>query len=103
MEIALAHGPIGGLRATAGRRTVAVVVFGYAFVLYAATELVSAVRGHQPTRLVFHLTRVGRGPGRRADDRLRHSGDLRFRQQIIRLAVRGTGVVDRLSARLHRG
>ncbi|MBZ3918119.1 hypothetical protein [Streptomyces acidiscabies] len=103
MEIAVAHGPIGGLRATAGRRAVAVVVFGYAFVLYAVTELTSAIRGPQPTRLVFHLARVGRGPGCRADDRLRYSGDLRFRQQIIRLAVRGTGAVDRMSARLNRG
>ncbi len=101
-EIALAHGPIGSRRQKAGRRATAVVVFGYAFVLYAVTELVSAIRGPQPMRLHFHLARVGRGPGRRADDRLRYSGDLVFRQQVIRVALRSGEAVDRLAARLAR-
>lgn len=103
MEIALAHGPIGGLRARTGRRTVAAGVFAYAFVLYAVTELASAIRGPQMTRLGYHLTYVVSGPARRADDRLRYSGDLRFRSQIIRVGIRVRGEVDRLSARLHRG
>jgi len=101
-EIAVAHGPIGSRRQKAGRRAAAVVVFGYAFALYAVTELMSAIRGPQATWLDFHLTRVGRGPGLRTDDRLRYSGDFVFRQQVIRVAIRGTSAVDRLAARLAR-
>lgn len=103
MEIALAHGPIGNLRARVARRTMAAGVFAYAFVLYAVTEVMSAIRGPQMTRLGFHLAYVVSGPARRADDRLHYSGDLRFRQQIIRVGIRCRGEVDRLSARLHQG
>lgn len=101
-EIAVAHGPIGSRRQKAGRRTAAVAVCAYAFALYAVTELVSAICGPQPTRLDYHLTYVVRGPGRRADDRLRFSGDLLFRQRIIRVGIRVNGAIDRLAARLAR-
>ncbi|MCS0606036.1 hypothetical protein NX794_33230 [Streptomyces sp. LP11] len=102
VEIALAHGPIGNLRARATRRTAAASIFAYAFVLYAVTEVASAIRGPQMTRLGFHLAYVVNGPARRADARLHYSGDLRFRQQILRVGIRVRGEVDRLSARLHR-
>ncbi|MFC9223171.1 hypothetical protein ACFT8W_21000 [Streptomyces hygroscopicus] len=102
-EIAVAHGPIGGRRQKAGRRTAAVAVVAYALALYAVTELMSAIRGPQPTRLDFHLAYVVRGPGRRTDDRLRYSGDLLVREQIIRVGVRFRSTVDRLAARLARG
>lgn len=103
LEIALAHRPIGGLWEKTSRRTAALAVFAYALALYAVTELTSSTRGPQPPRLQYQLAFLVSGPGRRADDRLRYSGDLRFRQQIIQVGIRFLSEVDRLSARLHRG
>ncbi|MGW1037874.1 hypothetical protein ACWD4Z_37520 [Streptomyces antibioticus] len=100
VDIALFHGPIGNRRARAARRTAAASVFAYVFVLYAVTEVVSAIRGPQRTRLAIHLGYIASGPARRADARLHYSGDLRFRQQILRVGLRVRGEVDRLSARL---
>ncbi|MFH8620130.1 hypothetical protein ACH4E8_34320 [Streptomyces sp. NPDC017979] len=102
LEIALAHGPIGGLGARAYRRTTAVAVIAYAAVLYAVTTLASAIRGPRTTWLDYHLAYVLVGPGRRADDRLRYGGDLLIRQRIIHAGARVRGEVDRLAARLHR-
>ncbi|MEV8107814.1 hypothetical protein [Streptomyces sp. NPDC088135] len=103
VEIALAHGPIGGVREKAGRRAAAVAIAAYVLALYAVTELVAAIRGPQLTRLGYHLAHVATGPGRRADDRLRYGSDLKIRQQIIRVALRAGQAVDRLTARIARG
>ncbi|MDN3262911.1 hypothetical protein QWJ26_24505 [Streptomyces sp. CSDS2] len=100
VEIALAHGPVGGLRDTVLRRTTAVALIAYVTALYTVTELASAIRGPWPTGLGYHLADVVRGPGQRADARLRLAGDLLFRQQLIRAALRVSSAVDRLSARL---
>ncbi|MEK8175053.1 hypothetical protein NKH77_56145 [Streptomyces sp. M19] len=66
-EIALAHGPVGGLRDKVRRRSVAVAVTAYAAALYTVISLASAIRGPQPDRLDRHLDKVVHGPsaGRR--------------------------------------
>ncbi|MET8945442.1 hypothetical protein ABZX30_18115 [Streptomyces sp. NPDC004542] len=103
VEIALAHGPVGGLGHKVRRRTVAVALFVYVSALYTVAELASALRGQHLTRLDDHLERVGRGPLVRAENRLRQGGDLLFRQRIERVGRRAVGVIDRLAARLARG
>ncbi|MGW3200087.1 hypothetical protein ACWDBD_37085 [Streptomyces sp. NPDC001118] len=104
VEIAIAHGPVGGLRVTARLRTVAVAVTAYAIVLYAVTELVTALRGpHVMTELDHHLNHIIFGPLDRANRRLRTSGDLLFRMRLEQVEKRVIGVVNSLTARLTRG
>ncbi|WP_055523177.1 hypothetical protein [Streptomyces graminilatus] len=103
-EIAVAHGPIGSRRQKVSRRTAAVAVLTYAMVLYAVTEIVSAIRGPRVmTELDYHLNNVIAGPLARAEDCLRFSGDLLVRQRIWRNGYRAVAAIDRLTARLARG
>lgn len=101
--IAWASRPVGGAVRIACRRAVAIVVVGYALVLYMVAGLARGLRGIHSMWLEELLEAVIFGPVAQVDTGLRSTGDLRFRCRVERVGHEVTGAVDRLVARLGRG